>query len=154
MNDWNVLATSVEGARPLLMMGLRRLGVFRGAGYRNVAIGRVDDVAAFLEGWRDAMASDTVLAASVGRVLPIARTFGIDEASSSQRGATATFVVRYGGRVVCRLTVSWGAPRSCPGLTDRVVADGGILTVEQSVNPARGDRGLWAGVLDPTLIVG
>jgi tRNA(Ser,Leu) C12 N-acetylase TAN1 len=80
VDDWNVLATSVEGARPVLMSGLRRLGVFRGAGYRNVAIGRVEDVAAFLAAWRDAMAGDTMLAAAVGRVLPIACTFRLDAA--------------------------------------------------------------------------
>ena len=100
MNDWNVLATSVEGARPVLMLGLRRLGVFRGAGYRNVAIGRVADVAAFLEGWRDAMAGDTVLAASVGRVLPIARTFGIDEADpmTSLQAAVEPLAAEIAGR--------------------------------------------------------
>jgi hypothetical protein len=79
VDDWNVLATSVEGARPVLMAGLRRLGVFRGAGYRNVSIGRVEDIPAFLAGWRDAMAGDTILAAAVGRVLPIVRTFRIDQ---------------------------------------------------------------------------
>src|SRR5262245_2355413 len=61
------------------MAGLRRLGVFRGAGYRNVAMGRVDDVPAFLAAWSDAMASDTILGAAVGRVLPITQTFLIDE---------------------------------------------------------------------------
>lgn len=80
MEEWNVLATSVEGARPVLMAGLRRLGVFRGAGYRNVAVGRVEDVPAFLDAWRDAMASDPILAAAVGRVLPIVRTFRLDQA--------------------------------------------------------------------------
>ncbi len=30
MQDWNVVTTSVEGARPVLLSGLRRLGVFRG----------------------------------------------------------------------------------------------------------------------------
>jgi tRNA(Ser,Leu) C12 N-acetylase TAN1 len=79
VDDWNVLATSVEGARPVLLAGLRRLGAFRGGGYRNVAIGRVDDVPAFLAALREATAHDTILAASLARVLPIARTFRLEE---------------------------------------------------------------------------
>ncbi len=79
MQDWNLLATSVEGARPVLLAGLRRLGVFRGGGYRNVAIGRVADVAAFLDAWREALAGDPMLMASVGRVLPILQTFAVDQ---------------------------------------------------------------------------
>lgn len=64
----------------MLLAGLRRLGVFRGGGYRNVAIGRVADVPAFLDAWREAMAADPILAAAVGRVLPILRTFPVDQA--------------------------------------------------------------------------
>jgi tRNA(Ser,Leu) C12 N-acetylase TAN1 len=78
VDDWNVLATSVEGARPVLLAGLRRRGAFRGGGYRNVAIGRVGDVAQFLAALRDDVADDPVLAAALGRVLPIERTFRLD----------------------------------------------------------------------------
>ena len=78
MDDWNVLATSVEGARPVLLAGLRRRGAFRGGGYRNVAVGRVGDVPAFLAALRDDVARDPVLAAALGRVLPIAHTFRLD----------------------------------------------------------------------------
>jgi hypothetical protein len=35
-----------------------------------------------------------------------------------------------------------------------VFANGGYLTIRQSVSPVRGDRGLWAAVLNPTLILG
>ena len=78
MDDWNVLATSVEGARPVLLAGLRRRGAFRGGGYRNVAIGRVGDVPGFLAGLRDDVARDTVLAGALARVLPIDHTFRLD----------------------------------------------------------------------------
>jgi hypothetical protein len=89
-----------------------------------------------------------------GRITGVGGTFGIDETSTSQRGATATFTVLYGGQVLCVLTVSWGAPRSCPSLDGSVFANSGYLTIRQSVSPARSDRGLWAGVLNPTLILG
>ena len=78
MDDWNVLATSVEGARPVLLAGLRRRGAFRGGGYRNVAIGRVGDVPGFLAALRDDVARDPVLAGALARALPIARTFRLD----------------------------------------------------------------------------
>lgn len=74
-----MLATSVEGARPVLLTGLRRHGPFRGGGYRNVAIGRVADMPAFLTALRDDLAGDPILAASVARVLPIVHVFQLDE---------------------------------------------------------------------------
>jgi tRNA(Ser,Leu) C12 N-acetylase TAN1 len=78
VDDWNVLATSVEGARPVLLAGLRRRGTFRGGGYRNVAIGRVGDVPGFLAALAEDVARDAVLAAALARVLPIDSTFRLD----------------------------------------------------------------------------
>ena len=100
MDDWNVLATSVEGARPVLLAGLRRHGAFRGAGYRNVAIGRVADVAVFLSALRDEVAGDPMLAAAVGRVLPIASTFRIDQAdpAASLTASVEPFASEIDGR--------------------------------------------------------
>ena len=73
-----MLATSVEGARPVLLAGLRRRGAFRGGGYRNVAIGRVAAVPAFLDAVRDDLARAPGLAAALGRILPIERTLRLD----------------------------------------------------------------------------
>ena len=78
VDDWNVLATSVEGARPILLAWLRRHAAFRGGGYRNVAIGRVADVPAFLDTLRDDLARDPGRGAILGRVLPIERTLLLD----------------------------------------------------------------------------
>src|SRR5207247_9911925 len=61
MAGWNVLATSLEGQRDTLLELLRRFGRFRGAGYRNVVVGHVDDVPAFLDRVRDALAADPFL---------------------------------------------------------------------------------------------
>jgi hypothetical protein len=100
VDDWNVLATSVEGARPVLLAGLRRHGAFRGGGYRNVAIGRVPDVTAFLAALRDDLARDRVLAAAVGRVLPIDQTLVLDEDDplKSLETAVAALAPRIGSR--------------------------------------------------------
>jgi tRNA(Ser,Leu) C12 N-acetylase TAN1 len=78
VDEWNVLATSIEGARPVLLAGLRRRGIFRGGGYRNVAIGRVADVPGFLAALSDDVARDATLAAALARVVPVARTLRLD----------------------------------------------------------------------------
>src|SRR2546429_8088662 len=78
MADWNVLATSLEGQRDTLLGLLRRFGRFRGAGYRNVVVGRVDDVPAVLDGVRDALASDPFLPSVLAKLLPIERTVRIE----------------------------------------------------------------------------
>src|SRR5207237_8633207 len=61
MAGWNVLATSLEGQRDTLLGLLRRFGRFRGAGYRNVVVGQVDDVTALLVRVRYAMVSGLLL---------------------------------------------------------------------------------------------
>ncbi|MCI0347703.1 MAG: hypothetical protein L0221_20065, partial [Chloroflexi bacterium] len=62
----------------MLLAGLRRHGAFRGGGYRNVAIGRVPDVSAFLDALRDDIAADPSLRAALARILPIVETFELD----------------------------------------------------------------------------
>jgi tRNA(Ser,Leu) C12 N-acetylase TAN1 len=80
MEQWNVLATSFEGYRDLLLRVLKKFGRFGGAGYRNVAIGRVEDVPAFLDALRDAMAAEPRLGAVVAKAVPIAHTVRFDPA--------------------------------------------------------------------------
>lgn len=80
MEQWNVLATSFEGYRDLLLRVLKKFGRFGGAGYRNVAIGRVEDVPVFLDALRDAMAAEPRLGAVVAKAVPIARTVRFDPA--------------------------------------------------------------------------
>lgn len=77
MRDWNILVTAQPGpqhTRPLLN-GLRQYGEFHRTEFRDVCIGRVDDVTVFL---------DSVLAASeahagwtrhLSRIIPVERTF-------------------------------------------------------------------------------
>jgi tRNA(Ser,Leu) C12 N-acetylase TAN1 len=75
---WNVLATSLEGRRDALLVALRRLGRFRGGGYRNVIVGQVDDRQAFLVAVRDVLARDPLLPAALAKVVPIDVTLRFD----------------------------------------------------------------------------
>jgi tRNA(Ser,Leu) C12 N-acetylase TAN1 len=105
VDDWNVLATSVEGARPVLLGGLRRHGAFRGAGYRNVLIGRVVDRSAFFAALREDLARAPLLAAAIGRVLPIDQVLQLDEddPQASLEPAIAALGARVAGSFFVRL---------------------------------------------------
>jgi tRNA(Ser,Leu) C12 N-acetylase TAN1 len=73
MADWNVLATSLEGRRDALLLALRRLGRFRGGGYRNVVLGTVDEVPVFLNRLREALTTDLLLPTALAKLVPAER---------------------------------------------------------------------------------
>jgi hypothetical protein len=49
MHEWNVLVTSLMGQRRELARSLNELGNFRRTGYRDVLLGRVHNIDAFLK---------------------------------------------------------------------------------------------------------
>ena len=73
MREWNVLITSLEGRRPALLMGLRPLGTFWRAGYKNVVVGRIENRRDFLERVRERLSTDMLLETSLTKVVPIER---------------------------------------------------------------------------------
>jgi len=92
MAGWNVLATSLEGQRDTLLGLLRRFGRFRGAGYRNVVVGQVDDVPALLDRVRDALAADPFLPSALAKLVPIEKTVRIDPRNAAATLAEADFL--------------------------------------------------------------
>jgi tRNA(Ser,Leu) C12 N-acetylase TAN1 len=78
VTGWNVLATSLEGRRDGLLLGLRRFGRFRPGGYRNVVVGLVEDHGRFLAEVRDALAADPLLPTALAKVVPIETTLRFD----------------------------------------------------------------------------
>ena len=89
MASWNVLATSLEGRRDALLIALRRLGKFRRGGYRNVIVGQVDDVPAFLVAVREALASAPLLPTALAKVVPVETTVRFDPATAADTFAAA-----------------------------------------------------------------
>ena len=78
MPAWNVLATSLEGRRDALLIALRRLGKFRGGGYRNVVVGRVADQTELLDRVREMLAGDPLLPTALAKIVPIELTVRFD----------------------------------------------------------------------------
>jgi tRNA(Ser,Leu) C12 N-acetylase TAN1 len=99
MPGWNVLATSPEGRRDALLIALRRLGKFRRGGYRNVVVGEVADLHAFLAAVRDALAADPLLPTALAKLVPIETTVRIEPATAADTLAAAAepFLDRLGG---------------------------------------------------------
>src|SRR5436309_7359517 len=90
MGAWNVLATSLEGRRDALLIALRKLGKFRRGGYRNVIVGQVDDVPAFLVAVREALASEPLLPTALAKVVPVETLVRFDAANAVESFAAAT----------------------------------------------------------------
>jgi tRNA(Ser,Leu) C12 N-acetylase TAN1 len=89
MPAWNVLATSLEGRRDALLIALRKLGKFRRGGYRNVVVGQVDDVPAFLVTVREALASEPLLPTALAKVVPVERVIRFDPMTAADTFAAA-----------------------------------------------------------------
>ncbi len=96
------------------------------------------------------------------RLVRLTAQAAIDESSSSsQRGTSVTWTVFYDGAVVCSKTVAWSGSRPSPRKLDcakfpSAVASNGIdvqrLRIQQVAFPASSGS-LWAGLLNPTLVV-
>ena len=98
-SDWNVVVTCQQGGQRAVRRALHPLVRLRRAGFRNVLVGRVDDVHAFLTGVAELLERRPSLAASLGKILPVERTFAIDVPRFQEQLAeeAAAFVERLAG---------------------------------------------------------
>jgi tRNA(Ser,Leu) C12 N-acetylase TAN1 len=76
--DWNLLVTSMEHHQRDVRHALRPLVRLRTSAFRNVLLARVEDPAALLAAVGELVARRPRLGASLGKILPIARTFTVD----------------------------------------------------------------------------
>ena len=77
-SNWNIVVTCQQGGQRAVRRALHPLVRLRRAGFRNVLVGRVDDVQAFLTGVAELLEHRPGLRASLGKVLPVERTFVVD----------------------------------------------------------------------------
>jgi tRNA(Ser,Leu) C12 N-acetylase TAN1 len=77
---WNVLVTSRQSQQRRLRRALRPLVRLQACGFRNVFVGYVEDVEAFLTAVAELRARRPAVGEWMGKVLPIERTFAVDAA--------------------------------------------------------------------------
>lgn len=75
MQDWNIVATTRDGAFNRAARLLRRFGPVHRTGLYNVVVMRVDDVRRFLEQLRELIERDPEASASFGRIVPATTAF-------------------------------------------------------------------------------
>ncbi|HTT40692.1 MAG TPA: THUMP domain-containing protein [Burkholderiales bacterium] len=87
MKNWNLIVTIVPGPGHVheALEHLRALGRFALSSFKDVCVGQVQDVTAFLDGLHAARASGESWVDFIGRVLPIQRTFAFTPESLQER---------------------------------------------------------------------
>ena len=78
--DWNLVVTAQEGAQRELVRELAPLVRLRRTPFRNVRIGKVEDVPEFLAALMEQRERQPFLDNYLARVLPVERTFRVDPA--------------------------------------------------------------------------
>jgi tRNA(Ser,Leu) C12 N-acetylase TAN1 len=76
--DWNIVVTSRQGGQRAVRRALHPLVHLQRAGFRNVLIGRVDDVETFLIGVVELLERRQSLSSALGKILPVERLFLLD----------------------------------------------------------------------------
>jgi len=77
MKDWNLVVTIIPGPRHLreVLRQLGRLGWFASTSFKDVCVGKVEDVPRFLEDVLAARTRAEPWANMIARVIPVERTF-------------------------------------------------------------------------------
>lgn len=73
--EWNILATANRRQERYLLRLLSRYGEFKGSGYRDVLIGKVENVDTFLEILKTLRQEKPEKVRSLSQIVPIERTF-------------------------------------------------------------------------------
>jgi tRNA(Ser,Leu) C12 N-acetylase TAN1 len=148
MQDWNLVVTVTPGPGHVhrLLSSLGQFGHFARTPFKDVLLGRVDDVQAFLDAVLEARAAHKPWAASVGRVIPAESifTFTPDNLLDKLKEAVAPMVARMpGGTFHFRLERRGMAERIPTQEIERAVAEhifalaevGGIALSTRFDNP-------------------
>lgn len=76
--EWNILATANRRQERYLLRLLSKYGEFKGSGYRDVVLGRVEDVDIFLETLEALRREKPGNLSPLSRIVPVERTFQFD----------------------------------------------------------------------------
>lgn len=99
MRNWNIVVTTVPGQERELLPALKRLGEFTYSEFKGILVGRVEDVAGFLEDILRAHATDVGWRQYLLRVLPVEQAFSFTPATLEERlrAAVVPLVQRMAG---------------------------------------------------------
>ena len=89
MEEWNILATAQKGQERYVLRLLKSRGEFRRSGYRDVVLGYVADVPAFLDALESIRAEAPQKLRSLGQIVPLERNFEFDVADFRDRAKEA-----------------------------------------------------------------
>jgi tRNA(Ser,Leu) C12 N-acetylase TAN1 len=89
MEKWNVLATARRRQERYVLRLLNNHGEFRGSGYRDVILGCVADVPAFLEALESIRREAPGRLRSLGQIVPLERNFQFDVADFREKAKEA-----------------------------------------------------------------
>lgn len=128
MQDWNLVVTVIPGPEHVhrLLSRLGQLGRFARTPFKDVLVGRVDDVRAFLDAVLEARAADKPWAALIGRIIPAESifTFTPENLLDKLKDAVAPMVARMpGGTFHFRLERRGMAQRIATQEIERAVAE-------------------------------
>ena len=128
MKDWNLVVTVTPGPRHVreVLDHLGRLGWFASTSFRDVCIGKVEDVPRILEDVRAARTHAEPWADMIARVIPVERTFTFtpDSLADKIKDAVAPFVDRMqSGTFYVRVERRGLAGRIATQEIERAVAD-------------------------------
>lgn len=78
MKEWNVLITATRGEEKYLLRFLEEYGEFKGSGFRDVVLGWVEDVDAFLKRLEDLRLETPVKLNCLSQIVPLGKTLHFD----------------------------------------------------------------------------
>ncbi|OGP71316.1 MAG: hypothetical protein A2W09_02455 [Deltaproteobacteria bacterium RBG_16_50_11] len=78
MREWNILATAAKEQQRYLLMFLNGYGEFKGSGFRDVVLGRVEDVDAFLGALENLREENPIKLNPLSQIVPLEKTFHFD----------------------------------------------------------------------------
>jgi tRNA(Ser,Leu) C12 N-acetylase TAN1 len=78
MKEWNILATAAREQERYLLRFLNTYGEFKGSGFRDVVLGRVEETDVFLRALEDLREENPIKLNPLSQIVPLEKTFHFD----------------------------------------------------------------------------
>jgi tRNA(Ser,Leu) C12 N-acetylase TAN1 len=78
MKEWNILATATREQERYLLRFLNEYGEFKGSGFRDVLLGRVEEVDGFLRALETLREENPIKLNPLSQIVPLEKTFHFD----------------------------------------------------------------------------